>query len=365
VSLDGQSSCRSPPCISLKVNQWEIQGERRAFVQTTVSTEALTELVVAVFANRGMAEGDARTMAGVVVAAERDGTRSHGIQRIRGYVESMESGWVDPRAAPRIQRSATAMLSADAGNGFAQIALSRAKSDLMSLGRQHGMAVLATKNSHHFAALWPDIEAFAEAGFIALTVLNTRPWMTAWGGTKRVLGTNAMAFACPRAGANPVVWDQASSTMSQGDVLLHATSERPLPPGVGVDAEGQPSTDAAAVLRDGALLPFAGTKGSSIAFMVEILAAAFGGGRFGFEDRSASVLGAVTTNGGQFLLLLDPSTNDNDFATRVESLLATMLAGGSKRLPGDRRYAKRREAETAGITVPSHLLEELSGYARK
>lgn len=43
-------------------------------MQTTVSVQTLTELVAAVFANRGMAEGDACTMAGVVVAAERDGT---------------------------------------------------------------------------------------------------------------------------------------------------------------------------------------------------------------------------------------------------------------------------------------------------
>lgn len=277
----------------------------------------------------------------------------------------MESGWVDPRAEPCIKRTATATLSADAGNGFAQVALSRAKSDLMLLARKHGMAVLATRNSHHFAALWLDIEPFAEAGFIAITVLNTRPWMTVWDGTKRVLGTNPMAFACPRGGTDPVVWDQASSTMSQGDVLLHATAGRSLPPGVGVDADGQPSADAAAVLRDGALLPFAGTKCSSIAFMVEILVAAFGGGRFGFEDRSAPVPGAVTTNGGQFLLLLDPSASGNDFAARVESLSATILVSGSKRLPGDRRYARRREAETAGISVPSNLFEELNGYARK
>jgi delta1-piperideine-2-carboxylate reductase len=334
-------------------------------LQTTVSVKTLTELVAAVFVSRGMAKDDARIMAGVVVAAERDGTRSHGIQRMRGYVESMDSGWVDPRAEPCIWRSTTAVLSADGSNGFAQIALSRARSDLMLLTRQHGIAVLATKNCHHFAALWPDIEPFAEAGFIALTMLNSRPWMAVWDGTRKVLGTNPMAFACPRVGTNPLVWDQASSTMSQGDVLLHAAAGRRLPPGAGVDADGQPSTDAAAVLRDGALLPFAGAKGSSIAFMVEILVAAFGAGRFGFEDKSASVPGAATSNAGQFLLLLDPNANCDDFTRRVESLLATILTRGGKRLPGDRRYAKRREAETAGISVPSNLLQELNGYIRK
>ncbi|HEY6433953.1 MAG TPA: Ldh family oxidoreductase [Acetobacteraceae bacterium] len=332
-------------------------------MHATVSIETLTGLVAAAFANCGMAEDDALTMADVVVAAERDGSRSHGIQRMRGYMDSMKSGWVDARAEPHIQRTATGMLSADASNGFAQIALSRAKSDLISLAHQHGMAVLTTKNSHHFAALWPDIEPFAEAGFIALTMVNSRPWMTAWDGTKKMLGTNPVAFACPRTGGRPVIWDQASSVMSQGDVLLHAAAGRPLPPGVGIGVDGQPSADADAVLRDGALLPFAGSKGSSIAFMVEVLAGAFGGGRFGFEDRSGSVPGAVTSNTGQFLLVLDPRANDNDFPARIEHLLGEIAARGSKRIPGDRRYAKRHESERGGIAVPRNLLQELERYA--
>jgi delta1-piperideine-2-carboxylate reductase len=193
-------------------------------------------------------------------------------------------------------------------------------------------------------------------------MVNTRPWMASWEGRRRALGTNPVAFACPRAGAPPVVWDQASSAMSQGDVLRHAHAVQPLPPGVGVDAEGRPSTDATAVLKDGALLPFAGAKGSSIAFMVEILAAAFGGGRFGFEDASGSVAGAITSNAGQFLLLLDPGAGD--FGGRVEALLASILASGSARLPGDRRYARRREAERNGIVVASERLDEVRGYVR-
>ncbi len=333
-------------------------------MHTTVSIETLTGLVAAVFGHYGMTADNALTMANVVVAAERDGSRSHGIQRMRGYMESIGCGWVDARAKPHIRRTAAGMLSVDANNGFAQIALARAKPDLISLARQHGMAVLATKNSHHFAALWPDIEPFAEAGFIALTMVNSRPWMTAWDGTKKMLGTNPVAFACPRTEGPPVIWDQASSMMSQGDVLLHAAAGRPLPLGVGVDADGQPSMDANVVLRDGALLPFAGPKGSSIAFMVEVLVGAFCGGRFGFEDRSGSVPGAVTSNTGQFLLLLDPGTNDSDFPRRTEHLLAEMAARGSKRFPGDRRYERRREAQRVGIPVPSNLLQQLERYAR-
>lgn len=332
-------------------------------MHSNVSVETLTELVAAVFAGRRMSKADATIMAGVVVAAERDGTRSHGLQRMRGYVQTIDSGWVDVRAQPVIGRSATTMLSVDAANGFAQIALARVRTELIETARQHGSATLSIHNSHHFAALWPDIEPFAADGLIALSMVNTRPWMTVWDGKRRVLGTNPMAFACPRAGGDPIVWDQASSLMSQGDVLLHANAGRPLPAGIGVNADGQPTTDATAVLDDGAFLPFAGAKGSAIAFMVEVLVAAFGGGRFGFEDESASVPGAVTSNAGQFVLLLDPCVSGN-FPARLDGLLAAMQAAGVERLPGDRRYANRRAAERDGIVVANSVLEELRGYVR-
>ena len=49
------------------------------------------------------------------------------------------------------------------------------------------------------------------------------PWrMVVWDGKRKVLGTSPMGFACPRAGKPPLVWDQASSVMAQGDVLLAA-----------------------------------------------------------------------------------------------------------------------------------------------
>ncbi len=328
-----------------------------------LSIEDLTDLVAAIFESRGMALADARTVAGVVVAAERDGARSHGLQRMPGYVSSMDCGWVDARAEPRVEQRTPSLLAADAGNGFAQIALARAWDQLAQLARQNGTAVLTIRNAHHFAALWPDVEPFAATGFIALAAVNSRSLMTAWDGTRKVLGTNPVAFACPRPGAPPLVWDQASSTMSQGDVLLHRAAGKPLPPGAGIDRAGQATTEPAAVLDGGALLPFAGAKGGSIAFMVEILTAAFGGGTFGFEDGGAALPGAATSLSNQFLLLLDPAAaGATAFGARVEALLAAIKAGGSRRMPGERRYAARARAATAGIPVEAAVLDELRAF---
>src|SRR5437762_2002887 len=140
--------------------------------------------------------------------------------------------------------------------------------------RRQGVAAAAIRNSHRFAAIWPDIEPFAAEGFIALAMVNGRRRMVVWDGKRKVLGTNPMGFACPRPGKPPLVWDQASSVMAQGDVLLAAQRNETLPEGVGLDAHGRPTSDPRLLLDGGSALPFAGHKGSSIAFMIEIIAGA-------------------------------------------------------------------------------------------
>lgn len=318
----------------------------------------LQSLVEQVLVHHGMAPARAPLLAATIVAAERDGSRSHGLQRLAGYVSSLSSGWVDGAAEPVVHEAGPGLLKVDGRNGFAQVALAEAAPRLRTMAARQGSAIMTTANGHHFAALWPDIEPLAMDGYIALTMVNTRARMVVWQGTSKVLGTNPLAFACPRRSAPPVVWDQASSVMSQGDVLLASAAKRPLPPGVGVDGGGQATTDPDAVLKDGALLPFGGIKGGSLAFMIEILAT-LGGARFGFEDDSGKIPGAVTSNAGQFLLLIDPRRFGDGFLDRIEELIERLRDAGTGRLPGDLRYGRRRIAERDGIEVSSEMHDYL------
>jgi delta1-piperideine-2-carboxylate reductase len=325
-----------------------------------IPVEELQSLVQRVLERHGVAPAHAPVVATTIVAAERDGSRSHGLQRLAGYLSSLSSGWVDGAAEPVVEEAAPGLLKVDARNGFAQVALAEAAPRLRAMAARQGSAAMAMSNSHHFAALWPDIEPLAIDGFIALTMVSTRARMVVWGGTKKGLGTNPMAFACPRRGKPPIVWDQASSVMSQGDVLLAAAARRLLPDGIGVDGEGQATTDPDAVLQGGALLPFGGVKGGSLAFMIETLAAALSGARLGFEDQSGKIPGALTSNAGQFMLLLDPRPLGGDrFLDRVEDLLEHLRNAGSGRLPGELRWQRRRAAERDGIEVSAEMHDDL------
>ena len=322
----------------------------------TVSVVELTDLVTRVFRRHGVSAENAGPVAETVVAAERDGAASHGLLRLPGYVSTLRSGWVDGGAVPVVTDAAPGLVTTEAANGFAQPALRASAPLLREKARSQGIAAVAIRNSHHFAAVWPDIEPFAAEGFIALAMVNGRRRMVMWGGKRKLLGTSPMAFACPRPGKLPLVWDQASSVMAQGEILLAAQRGGILPKGVGLDVDGRPTADPRAVLDGGSILPFGGHKGSSIAFMIEILAGALTGGPFGFEDRSHEYPGAETPKAGQTVILIDPlHVPGNGYFERIESLFEAVAASGVERLPAERRYARRERSLRDGVVVRSRL----------
>src|SRR3546814_2781775 len=92
-----------------------------------------------------------------------------------------------------------------------------------------------------------------------------------------------MAFAWPRPGRHPLVFDQASSASARGEIMIAAREGHAVPPGTGIDAEGRDTTDPNAILDGGAQLPFGGYKGASIALMIELLVGALIGDKFSFK----------------------------------------------------------------------------------
>ncbi len=324
----------------------------------------LAALLQKIFVRNGVSEENAKILAENCASCERDGSLSHGIFRMAGYVSSLASGWVDGKAVADVEDVGPAFVRVDAKGGFTQPAMLAARPLLIEKVKANGVAVLAIRRSHHFSALWPDVEPFAEEGFVALSVVNSMACVVPHGGKKAVFGTNPIAFASPRAGAAPFVFDQASSAIAHGDVQIAARAGHDLKPGMGVDRDGQPTTDPKAILDGGALLPFGGHKGNSIALMVEILSAALTGGYFSGEFDWSGHKGAQTPFTGQFFIVIDPERGGNDvFADRVAGICDLVLEAGQERLPGERRHLTRARAAEAGIPLSSENYEKLRALA--
>jgi len=324
----------------------------------------LTDLLERVFLRAGASPDVAAILARNCAGCERDGAASHGIFRIPGYLSSIASGWVDPRAQPRVEDIGAAMVRVDAMNGFAQPALAAARSLVLAKVRDAGAAVLAIRNSHHFSALWPDVEPFADEGLLAISMTNSFACAVPHGAQSPVFGTNPIAYAAPRLGGPPLVADLATSSMSNGDVQIAAREGRQLPQGYAVDGEGRPTTDPQTVLDSGALLTFGGHKGSAISLMIELLGAALTGGQFSFEVDWSAYPGAQTPHTGQLFIVIDPDRgNPGNFAARAETLVERLLDAGMSRLPGTRRYQQREKSERSGIAIPLAAYQRLEQLA--
>jgi len=322
------------------------------------------QLAVNCLKTNGCDDENANAVADTVTAAERDGAASHGLFRMPGYVATLKSGKVNGNARPQLAELSPGVLQMNGDGGFAPYAHQQSREAFAQCARKQGVAALAIVNTHHFSALWAEVEPLATDGLCAFAFTAFKPAMAPAGGRKPLFGTNPMAFGWPRVGKPPVVFDQATAAMARGEVMIAARDGHELPSGVGVDGDGNPTTDPDAVLK-GALLPFGGHKGSSIAMMIELLVAGLIGEAFSFEAAARDNNDGGPPQGGELMLAMDPGKfGDADgWADHAEALFTEMTSQEGVRLPADRRYTNREKSIRDGVMIPESLhatIKELS-----
>lgn len=315
----------------------------------------VSDLATRALMANGCDERNAAAVARTVTAAERDGAKSHGLFRIPGYVGSLRNGKINGRADPQVSRLAPCVIRVEGDRGLAPLAIELGRSPLIEAARENGMAALAIRRTHHYAALWPETEALAEAGLIGMAFVNSQPYMAPAGGKRPFFGTNPMSFAWPRPDGGAMVWDQASAAMARGEIMIAQRDGHALPPGAGIDSDGNPTTDPASVL-EGAQLPFGGYKGAAIALMVDLMCGPLIGEVSSREAGEEDNWDGGPATGGELILALDPARfGAGDAIARGERLFSDLLAMEGTRLPGDRRLAVRRRTPAEGVEIPAAL----------
>jgi (2R)-3-sulfolactate dehydrogenase (NADP+) len=308
-------------------------------------------------------EANAECVARALVAAEADGQKGHGLSRLPSYAAQAASGKVDGHALPTLEQGARAALRIDARNGFAFPALAMAVDRLSSLAAETGIAAAGVHHSHHFGQAGYHVEQLAASGLIGLVFGNSPKAIAPWGGSEGVFGTNPIAFAAPRRTGPSLVIDLSLSKVARGKVMVAAKQGEPIPEGWALDRHGTPTTDAEAALQ-GTMLPMGDAKGAALVLMVEILAAALTGARFGFEASSFFTAEGEPPAVGQFLVAIDPRFFCGDaFAQRLETLIGAILEQQGTRLPGARRLGLRAESARNGVVVPAALYDELKALS--
>ena len=319
----------------------------------------------------GLAPAHAAAAAAGLVAANLRGVDSHGVLRLTQYVESIAAGEIEPDPDVRVvvRRGSTALVDAGGGYGFAAARL--AMDTAIELAREHAIGFVGVRASHHFGMGASYVLQAAEAGFVGWLTTTSQPVVVPTGSAVPLVGNNPIAYAIPRSAPHPpIVLDMALSEVAFGKIRLAAAEGRPIPLGWGFDAQGRPTTDAAAALAAEALGPTGGHKGSGLAIVGEVLAGVLTGSPFGLASHAhAHRAGGV----GHLLTAIDPAVfvSREEFEAGVEELVAQLKAAPRAEgvsevlLPGEIEQRIDAARRAGGVPVSDELTAKLVALAAR
>ena len=339
---------------------YQILNKKRYIMSTTPLTlEEIYNLAFKVLQDNGCDEFNAKNVAETVTNAERDGSVSHGLFRIPGYIASLKSNKVKKDARPSNIFLTQNAIRVEGDYGFAPSAIKVGIPALIETTNKHGVGVLTITNTHHFAALWHETEALAENNLIGIACTAYKPSVAPAGAKKPLFGTNPISFAWPRKNKTPVVYDMATSTMAMGEVQVAARDGHKVPFGTGLNKNGDKTDNPSEIANGGVLLTFGDYKGSAIAMMIELLAAGLVGDLFSFEAKEADNNDGGPARGGEFIMALSPKLIAGDnWNEHAEKFFEQMKSLDGVRLPGERRHKNRLDKGQRQIN--SQLIEKIN-----
>lgn len=323
------------------------------------SIKTAEDFVSSIFERNEVLPTNARSVARALVAAEACGQSGHGFRRIPVYVAQLHVGKVNGQAVPKATKVRPAVLSIDAGNGYAYPAIDLAIEELAPLAREQGVALAAVGRSHHAGVMALTVERLADQGLVAFMVANAPASMAPWGGIKPLYGTNPIAFAAPMKNADPLVIDLALSKVARGKIMAARQKGTTIPDDWALDAQGRPTTDPNEAIN-GTMVPAGEAKGAALALMVEIMAAGLTGGNFGFQASSLLDDTGTAPSLGHTIIAIDPLIAGNSvLAERVSLMAQEIETQDHARLPGRRSQGIRKQSLENGIVIDDDIMSQI------
>ena len=337
-----------------------------------VKIETLERFIVDVFENVGVPEGDAKTCAEVLIAADIQGIDSHGVSRLKPiYIDRIRAGQQSPITEFEVVREGPTTAVIDGHRGMGMVVAKKAMDLAIEKAKKLGMGMVAVRNSTHYGIAGYYANMAVEQGLIGVTGTNARPSIPPTFGTENMLGTNPLTFGIPSDEPFPFMLDCATSIIQRGKVEVYARIGKKVPEGLVINSDGEYLTNPDEILHDltrgeAALLPLGGLeetggyKGYGYASVVEILSASLQGGAF---------LKALTgTNLGHFFIAIDVSafTDLDDFRKTTGDILRGLRV--SRKMPGhdriytagEKEYLTMLERKKTGIPLNMSLQIELT-----
>jgi len=340
-------------------------------MKSTVKVDDLRKFVEQVYQTVGASEEHACISAEVMVEANLCGVDSHGVRMLPGFVTLARNGKINPRGKIEVIKETPVIAHLNASLAPGHVVSVQAMKMAVKKAKTSGIGFVLVRNSTHWgrAAYYPMLAA--REGCAGICFVNTESNMPYWGTRAPRIGNNPLSIGVPRASGEPVVLDMAMSQAAFFKIVLYNREGKKVPLGWGVDEQGRPTDDPAAILKSRRLVPTGQHKGSGLALMIDILTGILSGGMFCGELLGEAKGMPHATAYAQAFLAIDIASflPLEVFKQRVDELVAYVKGGppaegfSEINVPGERSWRERALREKAGIPLDEITLGELRTLA--
>lgn len=335
----------------------------------TIPATDLRSYVASILRAANAAEPIAQRLADSLVESNLVGHDSHGVLRVPEYIERIQAGMLKLNGEVEIVRETAGTALVDCGWNLGQVAVPQGMELAMRKARSNGIGMVVLGHCDHTGRVGEYVVTAAQQGMIGQLICNgSLPGglVAPFGGARRALGANPIAWAIPVADRLPIFFDFATSAVAHGKLQVAADKGELVPEGWIIDKHGNPTRNPHDQFDDGALLPFGGHKGYALSVMIELLGGGLSGSGFpllpGYRWDQGTVLMAIDIEAFQPL-----DEFKQQAAEFVQHLKATPRSPGVEEilLPGEVEWRTKEDRERNGIPLPEVTWERIKAAGER
>ncbi|HCL00707.1 MAG TPA: malate dehydrogenase [Candidatus Marinimicrobia bacterium] len=347
-----------------------------------VKISELRTFVIDVLVNTGLSREDAEITADVLITADRRNIESHGVARLKRYVDGIKSGIIIPDTRLSIIKETPVSLVIDGNGGMGQPIAYNTMKMCIEKAKKGFMCFAAVRNSNHYGIAGYYTMMALKEKMIGLSMTNSAPLVVPTLGKNAMIGTNPISIGFPSKNEKPFLLDMATSTVPRGKLEVYSRKGQSIPDSWACDEFGNPSTDATHVLENvvkrkgGGLLPLGGGieltgghKGYGLSAVVDILSGILSSGALGLDvygKRGAPAevchfLGAI--NPEAFMGLEEIQENLDSY---IQMLKNSEKAAGQNRIyvAGEKEY-EAEEKNKATVSLQDKVFITLNDIGKE
>tara|TARA_B100000029_G_scaffold389840_1_gene386332 strand:- start:30018 stop:31064 length:1047 start_codon:yes stop_codon:yes gene_type:complete len=333
-----------------------------------VEWNVLQGFTAKLFGHVGLSPEDAAIESEVLIWANLRGIDSHGVQRVAGYINMVESGHYNTQPAIQIERETPATLLIEADFAFGPVVTTYAMKQAIIKAREVGIGWVLIRNTTHQGAMAYYTQMAAKENMAGIASVCNPPNMAPPGARAAGVHNSPIAIAVPGNDGHLISLDMATSVAAFGKLEVAINREESIPMTWALDRHGKPTTDP----HNAKLLsPAGGYKGYGLALIFECLSSLMVGNPL----LTKTITGPGSRPGAQNSFIaainIDAFTDPLEYRTHIDELTSAMKGlpkiEGIDELfvPGEPEERVLKERLKTGIPLPAATRQKLSEVAKR